>query len=372
MAGQLSLSKPGICKEYSLAEATLAHLEDLDLFDSSAGKVVRGERRYPITSSLSATFQLSRAHYASIRNQRVFLFPYQRAIIFYILTSGPIQAYKILSDRGIIYGERPSQNYFSILHKKLIELAPKPLKKWVKGEQEEPDAVNEKVAELYLDILGLVNFWEDPDQVELSFVYDDVLVRVATEGLLCTQAKYEEIADIISAQFDLEVTPADVEIYHKFYFDREIMANDDWNLWIDKLHPRHRNHLTSSLNITLAEYVRQFRVSKSLDTIEELDAMLAVSQQGFWSHKDAASQGSVDAIKKQSMLVNNSLRLFEARMTMVPTDVSTINDRLKLEFEEPKDLRIVNREDFEPTEIDSAKIAQQAGLRDQQAKGQGA
>ena len=372
MAGKTSLPKSGLCEEFSLAEATLAHLEDLDLFDSTAGKVVRGERRYTVTSVLKETLQLARAHYASIRNQRVFLFPYQRAIVFYVLSSGPAKAYKILADRGFISGDRPSQNYFSILHNKLIELAPKSLKKWIKGEQEEPTASNEKEAELYLDVLGLASFWEDPDQVELPFLYDDILVRVSVEGLLCTQSRYDEIADIVSVQFDIDVTPADVEIYHKFYFDRELLSDSDWNLWINGVGSKHRAHLAGSLNLTLAEYVRQFRVSKSLDTIEELDAMLAVSQQGFWQHKDAASLGSEEAIKKQSMLVNNSLKLFEARMSMVPTDVSTINDRLKLEFEEPKNLRIVNRENFNPAEIDSPKVSQQAGLRDNKAKGQGA
>lgn len=372
MAAKKVLSKSGICEAYGLAEATLAHLEDLDLFDSSDGKVVRGERRYVISSALEDVFSLARAHYPSIRTVKTPLFPYQRAIVFYLLSRGPAKAYQILIERGFIQEDRPSRKYFTTLFNNLVAKAPKSIKKWVKGEQEEPTKSNAKAVELYLDILGITDFWEDPDQVELSFLYDDILVRQALESLLCTQAKYDEIADVISVQFDMHVDKVDVEIYNQFYFDRFLPPTKDWKKWLMSLSPNHQGHIWNSMNLTFAEYARKYRVAKHLDTTEEIDAMLAVSQQGFWAHKEAASHGSSEAIKKQQILINNSLKLFEARLSLSPTDVGTVNDRLKLEFEQPKDLKIVNREEFEPNEIDSPKVSKEAGLRDPTTKEQGA
>jgi len=372
MAGKTSLSKSGICTTYGLTEATLAHLEDLDLFDSTGGKVIRGERRYPISTSLQDVFELGKAHFPNLRSEKTPLFPFQRAIIFYLLSVGPDMAYQILTERGFVPAKRPTQEYFKMLFNKLVAAAPKSIKKWVKREQELPTASNEKAVELYLDILGLGAFWEDPDQVELPFLYDDLMVRSTLEGLLCTQAKYEEIADILSAQFDLDVHTEDVEIYHRFYFDRELVPSADFVLWRDSLGTNHKVHIRNSMNLTLSEYVRKFRVERTLDTAEELDAMLSVSQQGFWQHKEAASYGSLEALKKQQILVQNSLRIFEARVSLVPTNVGTINDRLKLEFEKPTNLQIVNRDDFDPNEIDSPKISKDAGLSDTSAKEQGA
>jgi len=372
MAEIASLSKSGICTEYSLTEATLAHLEDLELFDSSNGKVVRGERRYPISVALKDTFDLARAYYPNTRSNKIPMFPYQRAIVFYLLSSGPAAAYKILKDRGFAVGKRPTKEYFTALFNKIVDLAPASIRKWVKGEEEVPTDANEKAVELYLDILGLADFWDDPDQVQLSFLYDDIQVRYTVEGLLCTQAKYDEIADVLSTQFDMEVQPVDVEIYHKFYFDRDLVPAEDWDRWVENLGGTHRRHIQGSMNLSFSEYARKFRVAKHLSTSEEIDAMLAVSQQGFWQHKEAASYGSMDAIKKQQILLHNSLRLFEARMSLVPTDVSSVNDRLKMEFEKPADLKIVNRDEFDPNEIDSPKIAKEAGLRDPSVKEQGA
>lgn len=370
MAGKASLSKPGIRKDFGLAETTLAFLEDLELFDPSKSKVIRGERRYPVSAAQKEIFQLARAHYPSLRSAKLPMFPYQRAIVFYLLASGPEAAFNILVERGFVVGDRPNMEYFTALHNKLIDRAPKGIKKWVKGEQEVPTDANRKEVDLYLDILGLADFWDDPDQMELSFLYDDIVVRTSLEGLLCTQAKYDEIAEILSAQFDMDIDQLDVEIYHKFYFDRDILSSADWSLWVDGLGINHKGHLTGSLNLTLSEYVRKHRIARKLDTVEELDAMLSVSQQGFWSHKDAANLGSLDAIKKQQILVQNSLKLFEARSTLAPTGVGTVNDRLKLEFEEPKNLRIVNREDFDPEIIDPPTVAKSAGLSDTSAKKQ--
>lgn len=372
MAEIVSLSKSGICTEYSLTEATLAHLEDLELFDSSNGKVVRGERRYPISAALKDTFDLARVYYPNTRSEKIPMLPCQRAIVFYLISSGPDAAYKILNDRGFVVGKRLDKSYFTALFNKIVKLAPPSIRKWVKGEEELPTDANEKAIDLYLDILGLVDFWEDPDQVELSFLYDNIQVRYTVEGLLCTQAKYDEIADVVATQFDMDVQPVDIEIYHRFYFDKDLVSGEDWEGWIKSLGAPHRRHIQNSMNLTFSEYARKFRVAKHLSTSEELDAMLAVSQQGFWQHKEAASYGSMDAIKKQQILLHNSLRLFEARMSLAPTDVSSVNDRLKMEFEKPTDLKILNRNDFDPNEIDSPKVAKEAGLRDPSIKEQGA
>jgi len=367
-----SLSKSGICEAFNLTEATLAHLEDLELFDSSDGKVVRGERRYVVDDGLRDVFELGRAHFSSVKTKQLPLFPFQRAIVFYLLSGGPKTAFKILNDRGFVSSNRPSDKYFQALHNKLIDLAPKVIKKWVAGEEEEPTDENEKAVELYLDILGLADFWDDPDQVELSFLYDDIRVRILLEAMLCTQAKYEEIADVLSIHFDMEVSPVDIEVYHNFYFDRSFLDERDWKLWLKGLGDTHQTRVKDSVDLTFSEFARKYRITKYLNTSEEIDAMLAVSQQGFWQHKEAAAYGSMDAIKKQAILITNSLKLFEARMSLAPTDVSSVNDRLKMEFTKPANLKIVNREDFDPNEIDSPKIAKEAGLRDPSAKEQGA
>jgi len=357
------LSRQAILSDYNLAEDSLDHLTDLELFIPEENKVVRGVRHFRIDPLQEDILQLGALHYSSMKNGKRPLFPYQKILVFYLLTIGPKQTYDILRNRLFITSERPTQTYLKNWLTEMVKRAPDKIKAWIKGEQTEPDDNNRMLVDNLLVLLDIEDLFEDPDLADLPLIYGNGVVRRSIESMLVTDAQYAQIRKVLERVHELDITLEDLKLYHRFYFEYDLLTPEELIKHVETYGATQYTALIKkSYNKSFNEYVRERRLPFLVETSDMLDDMISIEQHHY--QKYATAGVSVEDSRKRTIAINNTLSLIEAKKAVQVDDGVSEMDRLMLEFEEapPQEMKLLKREDMNPGEIDSKEVVQGAGM----------
>lgn len=354
-------SVPSILAEYNTSEGSVNHLIELGLIRPAATKILRGEKAYLLNPEDKKNLALGPCWYGSMAQRSQDMVPFQRAILLFCMTRGLQQAYNLLSDRGIIQSNHKPA-YFKKFFTQAITTAPVVLQKWIQGVEVDPPAEHAGLAKSFLTVMGIKDYWENPDLTEFSMVFSHPSIRMDMEGLLCTTASYSEIHDVLLSHHELDLSTEEIGRYHRLYFDREFMTQAQFNGYILKIqNTDYKRRLSAAVGRSFIEYCRMFSIRASLEATDTLDAMLRVEQKEFWRNA-VVPHPSTDVSRTRTVAMRNSLDIYAAYQALDSKNSDSANERLRLEYEKDQPVVVLKRSDIDPKMINSATTVQSAGL----------